>query len=87
MPNGKIDIIIGGVRKSETELFPLLKVTTRDDGKFEIPKVILDKIQYDKFNYIVFTFLRQYSVSRSDNLMGTIHIAAQSIHNIVFDIQ
>ncbi len=81
---GRTEIIIGGVPTGRSEVFPILRLWTKDDGKFVIPKNILTRIPFDKFDKIVITFLRKNESYKNENSIGRVYITAQSIHNIIF---
>ncbi len=77
-----IEIILGGVPTGVPDIFPLLRMRTPDDGSFNIPKYILDRIDFKRFDYIVVTLIRKNKIEKTDNSLGEVYIAAQSIHNI-----
>ena len=79
----KEEIIIGGILQDRNELLPLLRLTRLNSNIFEIPNYLLeDIIKSDKFNYLVITLIRKIVSSQSNNELGEINIASQSIHNI-----
>lgn len=87
LDKGRTELIIGGLPIGRADIFPILRLRTRDDGKFVIPKHIVDRIPFEKFDKIVVTFLRKNESYKNENSIGRVYIAAQSIHNIIFDIR
>jgi hypothetical protein len=82
---GKIsqEIIVGGVPNSRDELIPLFKLEKLKSDSFDIPNsFITDILLSNRFEYIVFSFLRKIRKSNSTDNLGEIYFASQSIHNI-----
>jgi len=79
---GKIDIIVGGFVEGSMSPLPLIRLKVADDGKFILPKNILDQVPYKNFESVVFSFIRKLEKSESSNSLSDNYIAAQSIHNI-----
>lgn len=79
---GKIEIIVGGFINDSLSPFPLIRLKVADDGKFILPKNILDQVPYKNYESIVFSFIRKLEKSESSNSLSDNYIAAQSIHNI-----
>jgi len=85
---GKIEIILGGIPKGETGVFPLLKFETKDDGFLRIPTRYIQPIPFERFDKIVLTFIRKIEKKiTNNNSLNDNFIAAQSIHNIIFEVQ
>ncbi|MDX1702562.1 MAG: hypothetical protein R3250_18170, partial [Melioribacteraceae bacterium] len=77
------EIIIGAKYKDRVELVPLLRLGRLKTNVFEIPNsLVKDILESDKFDYLVFTFLRKIIIRNSLNQLGDIRFATQSIHNI-----
>lgn len=77
------EVIVGGILKTENELVPLIRLRQFTSNKFEIKNsLIKDIISSDRFNYLVFTFLRKIRKTNITNRLGDIYFASQSIHNI-----
>lgn len=86
--SGKIEIILGGIPKGETGVFPLLKFKTKDDGFLLIPNRYIQPIPFGRFDKIVLTFIRKIEKRiTNNNSLNNNFIAAQSIHNIIFEVQ
>ncbi|NOX19102.1 MAG: hypothetical protein GXO87_12585 [Chlorobi bacterium] len=83
---GKAEIIFGGILNSNGELFPLLKFTIADNGRIRIPNSALAKIPFDRFDKMTITLIRRIEKIVDNNTLNKNFIAAQSIHNIVFDV-
>jgi hypothetical protein len=81
----KFYIIIGGVKITNQQVFPLYKIKTKDDGKLNIPKSLLDNIPENRFNKISITFVRRYDkiVPGANN---DIYVSSQSIHTVIVDL-
>lgn len=84
--SGKIEIIIGGFIPQNLSPLPLLRIKVDDDGKFILPKNIIDQVPYQNFESLVFSFIRRIEKSEQSNSLSDNYIAAQSIHNIKFSI-
>ena len=77
------EVIVGGISKVRNELIPLIRLSRFTSNSFEIKNsLIKDIIASDRFEYLVFTFLRKIHKTNSTNRLGEIHFASQSIHNI-----
>lgn len=82
-----IDIILGGIVKGTKETFPYYSVRILDNGKFKFPSSLLKNFPFNKFDKLVFTFIRKkIKEVESSSILGNSYIAAQSIHNIQVDI-
>lgn len=80
--NSKIEIIIGGYYQQNLSPFPLIRIKVADDGSFVLPSNILERIPYNNFESLVFSFIRKIEKRESSNSLSDNYIAAQSIHNI-----
>jgi len=86
--SGKIEIVIGGIPKGKTGVFPLLKFKTKDDGFLRIPARYIQPIPFNNFDKIVVTFIRKLEKNLTNtHSLNDNFIAAQSIHNIIFEVQ
>ncbi len=83
---GKAEIIFGGILKSNGELFPLMRFTIADKGRIKIPNSALLNIPFDRFDKMAITLIRRFEDLVDNNTLKKNFIAAQSIHNIVFDV-
>ncbi len=84
---GKIDIIIGGFIAGNSGPYSLVRIKVSDDGKFLLPKNILDQVPYQNFESVVFSFIRRIEKTESSNSLSDNYIAAQSIHNIRINLK
>jgi hypothetical protein len=76
-------VIVGGILKTENELVPLIRLQQFTSNRFEIKNSLIKDIIYsDRFDYLVFTFIRKIRKTSSTNRLGDIYFASQSIHNI-----
>jgi hypothetical protein len=85
-PNRQIEIIIGAVDRTSGEIFPMYRVITRDDGRFQIPVNLIKQIPTERFNKVVVTFIRKYE--KYENNAGNkndLYILSQSVHTIIID--
>ncbi len=81
----KIEVILGAVLKGRKVSFPLYRLKTRDDGRLVVPPQLLNTIPFERFDKIVFSFIRRLEF---DNGSGSkrLKILSQSIHSIIIDI-
>jgi hypothetical protein len=85
-PNRQIEIIIGAVDRSSGDIFPMYRVKTRDDGRFQIPVNLIKQIPAERFNKIAVTLVRKYE--KHENGAGNrndLYILSQSVHTIIID--
>jgi len=82
---GHFEIIIGGSHRGNHKVFPLYRLKTRDDGRLEIPKGLLNHIPLNRFERFVFSIIRknEFHIENNDN---DLFILSQSIHSLVVDI-
>lgn len=78
-------IIVGAVRKSNLQIFPLYRLKTADDGNLKIPFSFFKNIPRNTFDKISITFIRKYE-SLNQTLRSDLYISSQSIHTIIVDI-
>lgn len=78
------EILINIVDDQRNIDFPLYKIKTADDGKFVIPKRLLEELAV-KFDKITFTLIRKYENRQSEG-MGELIVISQSITSISVDI-
>jgi hypothetical protein len=80
----KFYVIIGGVKVSNQQIFPILKIKTKDDGSLTIPSNLLKSIPVNRFNKLAITFVRRYDklVTINDN---DVYVTSQSIHTVIVD--
>jgi len=81
----KVSVIVGLIRENQVSSIPLYKFRTADDGRMRIPKRLINKITLERFEKIVFTFVRSYE-ALNNNGNNTLLVSSQSIHSIVIDI-
>jgi hypothetical protein len=81
----KVSIIVGLIRPGQLSSIPLYKFRTADDGEMKIPPRLLNQIPLDRFEKIVFTFIRSYE-SYHGNGSNKLLVSSQSIHSIVIEI-
>ena len=80
----KFEIIVGAFVKNKQEMFPLFRITTRDDGRLVIPSKLINQIPADRFDKLVFSLVRKYESDNTGNPVE-LHVVSQSIHSIVIE--
>ncbi len=80
-----IEVILGVVPKNQKNPVPLFKIMANDSGKLIIPTKLLNSIPSNKYDKIVFTFVRILAASKFIN-GNNILVSSQSIHSIILDI-
>ena len=81
----RISVIIGLIRPFQKSSIPVYRMKTPDDGELRIPARYLNQLPLERFEKIVFTFVRSYEgyhTNGNNNLLAS----SQSIHSIVIDI-
>ena len=81
----RISIIVGLIRPNQLSSIPVYRMKTADDGELRIPGRYLNQLPLEKFEKVVFTFVRSYEgyhTNGNNNLLAS----SQSIHSIVIDI-
>jgi len=81
----RVLIIIGLMRPGQLQSIPVYKMKTSDDGELTIPGRYLNQLPLDRFEKIVFTFVRSYEGYRGSG-NNELFVSSQSIHSIVIDI-
>jgi hypothetical protein len=81
----KVSIIIGLMRPGQLQSIPVYRMKTLDDGELRIPGRYLNQLPLDRFEKIVFTFVRSYEGYRGSG-NNELLVSSQSIHSIVIDI-
>jgi hypothetical protein len=81
----KVTIIIGLMRENQLSSIPIYKIRTTDDGEINIPERFLNQLPLERFEKIVFTFVRSYEGFHG-NGSNELLVSSQSIHSIVIDI-
>jgi len=81
----RVSVIIGLLRPGQLQSVPVYKMKTADDGELRIPGRYLNQLPLDRFEKIVFTFVRSYE-SYHGNGNNELLVSSQSIHSIVIDI-
>ncbi len=82
---GKVTIVVGLIRPGQLQSIPVYKLKTRDDGEMNLPPRFLNELPLEKFEKIVFTFVRSYEGYHT-NGGNELLVSSQSIHSIVIDI-
>ena len=83
--SSRISIIVGLIRPNQLSSIPVYRMKTADDGELRIPGRYLNQLPLEKFEKVVFTFVRSYEgyhTNGNNNLLAS----SQSIHSIVIDI-
>ena len=80
-----IDIILGVIARNQKNPIPLFKITGNDSGKLIIPDKLLNSIPSNKYDKIVFSFVRAYTATKNAD-GNNILVSSQSIHSIILDI-
>jgi len=81
----RISIIVGLIRPNQISSIPVYRMKTADDGELRIPRRYLNQLPLERFEKIVFTFVRSYEGYHS-NGSNELFASSQSIHSIVIDI-
>lgn len=81
----RVFVIIGLLRPGQLQSIPVYKMKTPDDGELKIPSRYLNQLPLDRFEKIVFTFVRSYEGYRGSGA-NELLVSSQSIHSIVIEI-
>lgn len=81
----RVSVIIGVMRPNQKSSIPIYRMKTADDGELRIPGRYLNQLPLDRFEKIVFTFVRSYE-GYHDNGANDLLVSSQSIHSIIIDI-
>ncbi len=84
--NKKIIIVIGARLRDRQIIMPLYRVRTKDDGELLMPARFIYKIPLERFDRLVFTFIRRFEHFEQVNDNNDLYISSQSIHSIVVNI-
>jgi len=83
----KMIIVIGArLRDRQNVVIPLYRVRTKDDGGLVIPARFINKIPLNRFDRLVFTFIRRFEHSERYNGENDLYVSSQSIHSIVVNL-
>lgn len=74
-------IVIGVGKRNSLDVFPLYRIKTKDDGSLIIPTKLLLNISRERFDRLVFTFIRSFD-DRANLDNQNVFISSQSIHTI-----
>jgi len=81
----RITVIMGLMRQNQISSIPIYRMKTADDGELRIPERYLNQLPLEKFEKIVFTFVRSFEAYHS-NGTDDLFVSSQSIHSIIIDI-
>jgi len=81
----RISVVVGLMRPGQLQSIPVYRMKTLDDGELRIPGRYLNQLPLDRFEKIVFTFIRSYEGYRGSGA-NELLVSSQSIHSIVIDI-
>jgi hypothetical protein len=82
---GKVTMVVGLMRPGQLQSIPVYRLKTRDDGEMNIPARFLNELPLERFERIVFTFVRSYEGYHGSG-NNELLVSSQSIHSIVIDI-
>lgn len=85
MGERRVTVIIGLIRLGQLQSVPVYKMKTPDDGEMKIPGRYLNQLPLDRFEKIVFTFIRSYE-GYHENGNNDLLVSSQSIHSIAIEI-
>lgn len=78
------EILLSIIDEQRNIVFPLYKIKTADDGKFKMPKKLLEELAA-RFDKISFTLTRKFEI-RQGNGINELFVVSQSINSISVDI-
>jgi len=78
------EILLSIIDEQRNIVFPLYKIKTVDDGKFKMPKKLLEELSA-RFDKIAFTLTRKFEKQQS-NGTKELFVVSQSINSISVDI-
>jgi hypothetical protein len=78
------EILISIIDEPRNIVFPLYKIKTADDGKFKMPKQLLEELA-KRFNKVAFTLTRKFE-KQQGNGISELFVVSQSINSISVDI-
>jgi hypothetical protein len=82
---GKVTMVISLMRPGQLQSIPVYRLKTQDDGEMNIPARFLNELPLERFERIVFTFVRSYEGYHGSG-NNELLVSSQSIHSIVIDI-
>jgi hypothetical protein len=85
MGEKRISVVVGLIRPGQLQSIPVYKMKTPDDGELKIPGRYINQLPLDRFEKIVFTFIRSFE-GYHENGNNDLLVSSQSIHSIVIDI-
>ena len=80
-----VTVIIGARLRDRHLVMPLYRVRTMDDGRLLVPPRFINRIPFQQFDRIVFTFIRRFEHTHN-NGDNDLRISSQSIHSIVVNL-
>jgi hypothetical protein len=78
------EILISIIDEPRNIVFPLYKIKTADDGKFKMPKKLLEELAI-RFDKVAFTLTRKFE-KQQGNGISELFVVSQSINSISVDI-
>jgi len=78
-------VIADSIGGRQLHTIPIYKIKTADDGELKIPGRFFNQLPLDRFEKIVFTFVRSYEGYRGSGA-NELLVSSQSIHSIIIDI-
>ena len=78
------EILLSIIDEQRNIVFPLYKIKTADDGKFKMPKKLLEELSA-RFDKIAFTLTRKFEKQQSNGTQE-LFVVSQSINSISVDI-
>jgi hypothetical protein len=81
----RVLVIVCLLKPGQMQSIPIYKMKTADDGEMRIPGRYLNQLPLDRFEKIVFTFIRSNEGFRGSG-NNELLVSSQSIHSIVIDI-
>ena len=82
--NKNFEILLSVFDEQRDIVFPLYKIKTSDDGKFVMPKKLLEELAV-RFEKIVFTLTRKFEKREAFGI-SELFVISQSINSISIDI-
>jgi hypothetical protein len=82
----KITIIIAARLRDRQIMMPLYRVRTRDSGKLLIPARFINNIPFERFDKLMFTFIRRFERTFNGANGDGLLVSSQSIHNIIVNL-
>ena len=79
-----VEIIVGGILKNERAATAFYKFHVKDNGQVKIPRGIMSAIPRDRFDRLVFSFVRK-AVSRQMKSSLEFFTVIQNTHSIIID--